>query len=261
MAECKYPFYLHQRFDNFELFAAAVQGWDVDFRQLDCGEFQTEIRQLATPEVLITEALFNRRLDQKGGSPPGNWTFGLLEESSPDVKWRGQTMSDQMMAVFPPGCDIDASSPPGFHALTISIRADVVEEWDALYQMNDRGKIQPLCTLINLDPLSLAAIRRTARRAIKAAGSCRSAVHETVQELPNLVVGALSEARSIRPSPSGVKRFRLVNVLTSYIDDHLHSPISLAELCTVAKVAPALSSTPLWIVLGYPPNNTFKLAA
>jgi hypothetical protein len=111
MAEYKYPFYLHQRFDNFELFAAAVRGWDVDFRQLDRGEFQTEIKQLATPEVLITEALFNRRLDQKGGSPPGNWTFGLLETSSPDVKWRGQTMSDQMMAVFPPGCDIDTFKP------------------------------------------------------------------------------------------------------------------------------------------------------
>jgi len=45
MAEYKYPFHLHQRFDNFELFAAAVRGWDVDFRQLDCGDLQTEIKQ------------------------------------------------------------------------------------------------------------------------------------------------------------------------------------------------------------------------
>jgi len=237
-AEYKYPFWLHQRFDNFELFAAAVRGWDVDFRQLDRGEFQTEMTQVDTPTALISEAFFNRRLEQKGGAPPRTWTFAILEAPSPDVIWRGQTLTDQMMAVFPPGSEIDASSPPGFHVLTISIPVDVFEGWDALYQMDGSGKIQPLCMLIKVDPIRLAAIRRAARYAITTAGSVRPLIHETVQDLPNLVVDALSAARSIRSKPSVKKRTGVVKLLTAYIDAHLQNPISLAELCTAAKVSP-----------------------
>ena len=79
MAEYKYPFYLHQRFDNFELFADAVRGWDVDFRQLDRGKFKTEMTQLETSNILITDAFFNRRLEQKGGAPSSISLWNLLE--------------------------------------------------------------------------------------------------------------------------------------------------------------------------------------
>ena len=70
---------------------------------------------------MICSGIFNRRLEQKGESPPDTWTFAILEESSPDIIWRGQVMSKNTIVVYPPGAEIDAYSPSGFHVLTISI--------------------------------------------------------------------------------------------------------------------------------------------
>ena len=47
-AQFSYPSRLRQRFEYFEQFADAIRGWDVDFRQLDCGRFQTEMVQIKT---------------------------------------------------------------------------------------------------------------------------------------------------------------------------------------------------------------------
>lgn len=230
--------YLNRRFKDFEHFATAIRGWDVDFRQLDRGEFQTEVIQVDTPAVLITEAIFNRQVDQKGGAPPQAWTFAILGLHSPDVIWRGQTFTNQMMAVYPPGSEIDASSPPGFQVLTLSIPLDVFEGWDALYNMDGSNRIQPMCMLINVGPSRLAAIRRAARRTITAALSGRSLIQELVEDLPNQIVWALSDATSIIPKPSAQKRTRLLRVLTAYIDAHPKASISLADLCAVAKASP-----------------------
>jgi AraC family ethanolamine operon transcriptional activator len=229
---------LNQLFQDFEHLAKAIRGWDVDFRQLDRGQFQANVTQVDTSAALVTEAVFNRRLDQKGGAPPRAWTFAILETRSPSLVWRGQIFTNTMMAVYPPGSEINASSPPNFHVLTLSIPVDVFEGWDALYRLDDSEKTQPICTLLGVDPSRMAAIRIAARRIIAAALSGRSSTHESEDDLPNQVVFALSHATSIVPKPYKQKRNRLLRVLTTYIDAHLKEPIPLTDLCAVANVSP-----------------------
>ena len=234
----KKPVYFHQRFHDFERFAAGVIGWDIDFCQLDRGNFETDITQVEFNGVLLSNGSFNRRLEQRGGAPPRALTFAILEPSSPEIIWRGQKVSDQMMMVYPPGSEIDAASPPGFRVLTLSISIDVFKGWDDLYRLDGGRKIRSLCMVTKVNPVRLAVIRHAARTAVETVRSGLPLRQDLVTDLPNLVVSALPAARAIRSNPSIKKRNRLLKSLTAYIDDHIKDPISLAELSAEANVSP-----------------------
>jgi len=68
-----------RHFDDFDRFADATRGWDLDFRQLDRGPLSAEIFQVCSRESVLMRVRFSRALDQRGCSPHGFFTFGLLD--------------------------------------------------------------------------------------------------------------------------------------------------------------------------------------
>jgi len=70
-------FILNDRFTDFEEFAQATRAWDLDFIQLDRGNFETKLIQVGVGDVLFAQAGFNRFIDEKGSSPPALWTFAI----------------------------------------------------------------------------------------------------------------------------------------------------------------------------------------
>ena len=119
---------IQSHFDNFEEFCHSVQGWGLDFKQMDRGRFCADLHQIKTPEVLITRAHFNRHLTQNGIQPPGMRTFGIMEEKATPFVWRKQEMSKDRFSIFPKNGELDAASIEGFHVYTISLAEHVVEE-------------------------------------------------------------------------------------------------------------------------------------
>lgn len=248
-----------KRFADFESFSGSIRNWDVDFCQLDRGDFQAEMTQLETPEVLITHAFFNRKLEQKGKAPPGAWTFAFLQPSSPEIIWRGQKVSCQNMMLYPPGSEIDALSPPGFHVLTLSVPLKVFEGWDALNRLDGGRKTLPLCAVTEVNPLILTAIRSTAQHATSINDLGCPVFQNLIKDLQDLIVTALGSAHTVRPKPSIEKRTHIIKILTVYIDEHLENPISLAELSIVAGASLRTVQYAFMDRLGVTPKKYIKI--
>jgi AraC family ethanolamine operon transcriptional activator len=119
---------IKSHFDNFEEFSQIVQGWGLDFKQMDRGRFCANLHQIITPEVLISRVHFNRHLTQNGIQPPGMRTFGIMAEKATPFVWRKQEMMRDRLAIFPKNSELYAASIEGFHVYTISLAEYVVEE-------------------------------------------------------------------------------------------------------------------------------------
>jgi len=115
-------------FEDFEEFSKTIQGWGLDYKQMDRGRFYTDLHQIKTPEVLITEVFFNRRLIQKGNQPPGMRTFVIMAENAAPFVYRKQEMTRDRFIIFPKNGELDAASIEGFHVYSISLAEHVVEE-------------------------------------------------------------------------------------------------------------------------------------
>jgi len=226
------------QFNAFDHFADTVRGWDLDFHQLDYGSFRAELRQVETDAALVSHALFNRKLAQHGGIPPGSWTFGILEPSSPEIVWRGQKVSDQMMMVYPPGSDLDAATPPGFRVLTVSVPIAVVVEWIELNQMDGGRGLRLIGGVTQIESSNLEAIRRAAHRLVTVAEADNPLIYELSRDVQSNILEALPMAVFNKPKPSAEKLSRILKILKDYIEAHLSEQITLTELCSVAKVSP-----------------------
>jgi hypothetical protein len=83
MADTPNSTQIKSSFQDFEAFSEAIQGWGLDFQQLDCGHFKADLHQIITPDILISEAHFSRNLRQRAYS--GETGPPILIQSGPPV--------------------------------------------------------------------------------------------------------------------------------------------------------------------------------
>jgi AraC family ethanolamine operon transcriptional activator len=115
-------------FDDFDEFSQAIQGWGLDFKQLDRGHFKSELHQIILPDILISEAHFSRNLLQRGTQPEGMRTFVIMASSATPFIWRKQEVTSNSFVIFPKDAELDAVSLPGFHVYTLSISDQKIDE-------------------------------------------------------------------------------------------------------------------------------------
>ncbi|MEP4079695.1 helix-turn-helix domain-containing protein [Haloferula sp.] len=122
------PLFFHQEFSDFDSFEAAAKGWNLDFLQLDPGEFRASITQLMTAKVVINRCTLGRRFLQRGETPPGFRTFGLSAGDEFSIKWRGHEVGPEHLMIFPEGQSLESVSSPGFDAFAISISESYLDQ-------------------------------------------------------------------------------------------------------------------------------------
>ena len=83
-------FHLDADFHDFDELAEAIAGWDLDWQQLDRGRLEARLQQIHTPSSLLSRVSFSRQFHQRGASPPGFVTFGLLEDGTDEINWCGR---------------------------------------------------------------------------------------------------------------------------------------------------------------------------
>ncbi len=153
------------RFDEFEAFEEAFQGVDLDFRQLDCGPLEANLKCVDTPSVVLSECQLGRKIEQKGQPDSGTRTFAVPAAETFNVRWRGKSVGPRSFLCFPPGEEIDCVSHSGFHAFAV-----VVPEW-RLQEAAERRGVSSIDELLPESDVVESAtgclhIRRMARRLI-----------------------------------------------------------------------------------------------
>jgi len=240
------PFFtLRQHFRDFDELAEAVHGWGLDWVQLDCGPLEASIRQIVTPNVLLSRFRFSRKFHQCGTSPPGVRTFGLIGKRSPEVAWRGSTGASTDLLAFPADDRFQVISQPGFHGETISVSEERLRSVAECAGVADPLEYIPNgLAFIEIDPRRNQALREAISRlhlALKAEGkSLQDAT--MVFELEVDLVAALVEALQTKPPSHGTPpepmiRTRAIRAALDYIEAHADEPPSVEEICRASGVS------------------------
>ncbi len=236
----------HRRFHDFDELKESAKGWDLDWHQLDRGPLRAEMLQVSVGTAKLDRSYFNRRFDQRGSSPPGTRTFGLIEERVQGTSWCRHELDERSLTTFRPGGDFEAVSPPGFASYTLSFSekhlvavgetigiervdrllgdAEWVASCDRAAMKGLRGRLRRLCEEVTNRPSSLesSSLRRELEFEIPA---------RILEEL------AISRADHHQRMPAWHVREIAVARARSFIEQNPLEPVTVQEVSRAARVS------------------------
>lgn len=119
--------YIRQSFPLFEQMAEAIQGWQLDFRQLSSLPSPCWLEQFSTAGMLYSRASLGGHFHQMGGPILGFRTFALRTSGCTDFRWCGNAVYPHSLIVFPSGGEFESVSEPGFDIFTVSLSNALLE--------------------------------------------------------------------------------------------------------------------------------------
>jgi AraC-like DNA-binding protein len=134
---------LDQEFDSFEELSHLAIQWDADFRQLNAEQFKSSIFQAITGSILFSHVNFGCNVEQRGSTPKGMRTFGVLDSNCSEVHWFGHIVSKEDLLIFPSHGDVDSFSRAGFNVTAISIPEELLAVFFERNGFDNISKIMP----------------------------------------------------------------------------------------------------------------------
>jgi len=231
-------------FSNLNDFLELVHSWDLDFRQLDRGEFKGTLLQYGFEEAQVGIGIFNRKFDQRGVAPKNLVSFAMLGPGSPPIIWRGVEVDNHKVMVYGAGVEIDCASEPGFNVMTYSISEKMLSKLE-----RDLGMVRPEVSLrLNkVVPISTQA-RNALRDAIAGTNRnvgpdgtgidtepVRSALEKTI---PRLILSAIAETQDFKIRSALTKRRQqALAAIEQSLSKSPIPPTTVRELCQVSGVS------------------------
>ena len=237
------PFFIHQKFTDFDELCGNMQNWNLDYRQLETGCFSSELLMFGNNKMLFGRETIGRRVRQTGASPLGLVTFGVLVNPKTHIHWRGYDVSGDMLCVFPQGGELDSVTHDDFDVFPISISEEM------LNQTCERLELPYITTLINnreachCNPHQLSELRSwllsNYHQLITGTAEFRSIryLRQIEQGLADRLVRILAEHHqpvSIKPLR---KRDKALLAAENYIAEFGSEQITIPELCSIANVS------------------------
>jgi len=234
----------HFRFGSFDDFAEATSGWDLDWRQLDRGRLRADLLQVASPDASILRVAFNRSFLQRGGTPEGMLTFGLLGESVGEIGWyRGRAAADNLL-VFNSDGGYESVSQPGFNAHTLSFSEEHLDRVAAhldlpvILSPYRQGGIA-----LHIDPAAASDLRLRLQGLDRAMARGTEMIeagwirNELEHEIPARLIRLLATNPQATSLTIDRPRILAVQKARDYIDAHVNEPPTIQDVCRVAGVS------------------------
>ena len=156
----KQAFFLHQRFSDFDAYCENVRHWDLDYYQLDHGTFSGELLMFGNARTIFTRARLGRRILQKGGTPDGLITFGVLANPSIDIHWRNHNIYGDKLFIFPPGGELHSVSQHDFDVFALSLCEETLNRTCHSLELPDFRNLIDGNEVFNCHPQSIWLLRK-----------------------------------------------------------------------------------------------------
>ncbi len=249
------PTVLKLEFPDFELLAESIQGWDLDWRQLDGGHLRASLEQVESESALLTRVAFNRSFLQRGGCPPGVRTFGILGAGVQQVRWCGLRPTDSHALVFP-SSDYHSVSRPGFNGLTLSFPEEHLAEVAQTLGHPEGLEVASPGSLVTGDPRQVAALRGRLENLLDPAfvspgsAAARAVRYELEFAIPAMLIRSISSGQPLA-RPSAKTRSRALRRAMDLIDAEGSEYLNVSDLCDVAGAS--------WRTLNYAFREHFEM--
>ena len=250
---------LRAGFSDFDELTRAIEGWGLDWVQLDRGPLEAQVQQVGSGETLVSRFSFDRKFHQRGTSPPGVRTFGLYGKGSPGLEWRDREGRPDEIVVFPSNDEFDAVSQPGFFGDTVSVVEDRVRAVAEILELPDPLADLPVGReLIETDPglvesmrASLDAVHEIAFLPGGQTAGASTWAEGEFELVESVVRGIHGRARSDGPVPDPTFRHRALSRALDYIDEHAALAPTVEEICRASGAS--------WRTLDYAFKDRFDL--
>ena len=237
------PFFLHQHLNNFDEFCVSARNWDLDYRQLDAGDFSSELLMFGNDEIQFTHARLGRRMLQNGSSPQGLVSFGILSNPDINIYWRNINITGDMLFVFPDNGELHSITQADFDVFVISLPEDALNQACASLELPDikalLNKNEVFCCyskrLAELRSWLLSVKHETDNftSSVRNRRYLRHIEQEVTYRLLNILAEP-NKAVSMRPFR---KRDLALMKAERFIVESDVSVITIPELCMVANVS------------------------
>lgn len=228
------PVYRHrQRFDDFDEYAQAGRGWNLEMRQLDRGQFWGEMIQLVTPGVILQKASFGRALDQYGLPPEGFVNFGVPAGQNMKFVWRNRTVNGNSMIAFPEGAEHASVTRPGFSVFPLSVRREVIDAASDRLGLPSYSDLLGGSEVVDLPPGALEKLRRLMLRTcrdfdrVSDSELTKRLNSDLVQEL----ISTLETSNPVEHFASLSLRERVVMLAEEFILETGDEDLSVLDVC------------------------------
>jgi len=236
-------FFLHQQFNDFEVFCENARHWDLDYQQIDHGGFSSELLMFGNTTTLFTRAKLGRRLLQKGATPSGLITFGLLADPDISIHWRNLDIYGDRLFIFPPGGELHSISQPDFDVFALSLSEETLNRTCHALELPDFRTLVDDNEVFNCHPQSMLLLRKWLQKtglglanSAPAAGSSMR-LQQLEEELARRLIATLAESRDPMQQPAMRKRDTALQVAVDFIVESDSPVTSIRELCAIANVS------------------------
>ena len=232
--------YTRQSFALFEQLAEAIQGWDMDFRQLDAAPSPYRLEQLSTSHLLYSRAYFGSHFHQLGGPVLGFRTFALRTNEGTDFRWCGETVHGHSLVVFPADGEFETVSRPGFDIFAPSLSNTLLERTAEMHFqrplsafMGSRGQV---CHLAGARVGELRALLHRLSSDIEQSSAVGALPHSAStlsrmeQSLAYLVLACLDRGEAQPQRGPRSKRMKILATAMELIDQRPPQDLCVSDL-------------------------------
>ena len=237
------PAYLiHRRFGDFDEFCENAVKWDLDYRQVERGDFTSELLMAGSSQIQFAHVRLGRRLIQQGAAPAGMRTFGLLTARDSHIFWRGQHVTGDDLFLFPVGGELNSVTQSDFDAFALSLTEDIVADACHSLELPALDELQKGDEVFRVDAQELARLRQFLTRISKSltndAGVVTSGwLGQVADELARSLVLALSRRQAAREPRRFRRRAQALRLVGAYLSETPTQSPRLGDLCEVANVS------------------------
>ncbi len=230
---------VNQQFDSFEEFAVLASNWDADFRQMQSQKFKSTFYQAFLGPMLIVDARFGCRVQQRGMTPVGMCSFALLHPDSPEMNWYGQKVGTKNLVSFPADGDVDVFNQAGFSVVTFSFSSKL------LMSLFEKNGVPLLGEMLNYGNTVWQATARQLNRIrfllnLVVTGRVGNGGYYLLEEIKDLLLSILIhnlDSKLPKVKNTGLKKAQKFKQVIEHIHDSDQSILQISDICDTSQVS------------------------
>jgi AraC family ethanolamine operon transcriptional activator len=236
-------FYRHQSSKDFEEYCANARGWDLDYRQLESGRFSSERLSFGNASFVYAHTKIGRRLLQRGTTPPGLVTFGVLANTEISINWRNADINGGSLFIFPPDGELYSISPANFDAYPISLSEQKLNQVCSLLELPNFRRLINNKEIFLCNPQKMLEFRgylaQVESRLLMNENTSRNLefLLEIEDEIANRLLKMLAEHSQPARRKWVRKRDVAVRKAEAYILENSANVLTVPELCRVSNAS------------------------
>ena len=236
-------FFLHQQFNDFEAYCESARHWDLDYYQLDRGVFSSERILFGNASFIFSNAKLERCILQKGTTPLGLVTFGVLANPNINIHWRNHDISGDKLLIFPPGGELYSVNQPDFNVFALSLSEEMLNRTCNSFELADFRKLIDGIEVLNCHPESMLLLRECLQKTAfelssnPPAADSNLRLQQLEEDLASRLIAMIAKSKGSMFKLALRRRDIALNIAVDFILESDHPVTSVQNLCSIAHVS------------------------